>query len=101
MNKTNTENEIVLSDVGMKFSGGAHEITALTSVSLNIKKGEFVSLVGPSGCGKTTLLRIIADLLTPTSGTINIGGETPKEARLKGKYGMVFQSPVLYESHVL
>lgn len=97
MNTTNTENEISMSDIGMKFNSGVDEVTALTSVSLDIKKGEFVSLVGPSGCGKTTLLRIIADLLSPTSGTINIGNETTKQARLKCKYGMVFQSPVLYE----
>lgn len=97
MHITNTENEIIMNDVGMKFTNGADQITALTSVTLDIKKGEFVSLVGPSGCGKTTLLRIIADLLRPTSGSVSIGGETPNEARLKGRYGMVFQSPVLYE----
>lgn len=97
MNTNTTQNEISMNNVGMKFNSGIDEVTALTSVSLDIKKGEFVSLVGPSGCGKTTLLRIIADLLTPTSGTINIDGESPKDARLKGKYGMVFQSPVLYE----
>jgi len=97
MDTANTETEILMSDIGMKFNSGPDEVTALTSVSLDIKKGEFVSLVGPSGCGKTTLLRIIADLLKPTSGTINIGGESTKQARLDGKYGMVFQSPVLYE----
>ena len=90
-------NEITLEEVGMVFKSGAKEVTALTNVTLDIKKGEFVSLLGPSGCGKTTLLRIIADLIHPTSGKATISDETPKEARLKQKYGMVFQSPVLYD----
>lgn len=86
--------EISLKDIGMEYQNG---VTALTNVSIDIKKGEFVSLLGPSGCGKTTLLRIIADLLKPTSGEVTVGGETPTEARLKRKYGIVFQSPVLYD----
>ena len=88
------DTEIRLKDIGMEYQNG---VTALTNVSIDIKKGEFVSLLGPSGCGKTTLLRIIADLLTPTSGEVTVGGETPTEARLKRKYGIVFQSPVLYD----
>lgn len=54
----------------MVYPADGKEVTALTDVTLDIQKGEFVSLVGPSGCGKTTLLRIIADLLQPTSGVI-------------------------------
>ena len=86
--------EISLKNIGMEYQNG---VTALTNVSIDIKKSEFVSLLGPSGCGKTTLLRIIADLLKPTSGEVTVGGETPTEARLKRKYGIVFQSPVLYD----
>lgn len=86
--------EISLKDIGMVYQSG---VTALTNVSIDIKKGEFISLLGPSGCGKTTLLRIIADLIKPTSGEVSVGGETPTEARLKRKYGIVFQSPVLYD----
>lgn len=86
--------EIMLKNIGMEYQNG---VTALTNVSIDIKKGEFVSLLGPSGCGKTTLLRIIADLLKPTRGEVSVGGETPTEARLKRKYGIVFQSPVLYD----
>ena len=86
--------EIMLKNIGMEYENG---VTALTNVSIDIKKGEFISLLGPSGCGKTTLLRIIADLIKPTSGEVTVSGETPEAARLKRKYGIVFQSPVLYD----
>lgn len=90
--------EIVLDNIGMTYkTNDGKDVTALTSVSLDINKGEFISLLGPSGCGKTTLLRIIADLLQPTQGTITVGGETPRQERLKQRYGIVFQSAVLYD----
>ena len=76
--------EIMLDNIGMTYkTTDGRDVTALTSVSLDIRKGEFISLLGPSGCGKTTLLRIIADLLQPTQGTITVGGETPRQVRLK------------------
>ena len=97
MNKK-TDCEIMMKDIGMVYQAdGGNEVTALTSVSLDIQKGEFISLLGPSGCGKTTLLRIIADLLQPTSGEILVGNESPKDARLKQRYAVVFQSAVLYD----
>ena len=59
--------EIKIDDVSMIFQDkkGGEPVTALKNVSLDIKEGEFISLLGPSGCGKTTLLRIIADLFQP------------------------------------
>lgn len=92
-----TEMEIKIDNVGMVYRDNGKNVTALTGVSMDIEKGEFISLLGPSGCGKTTLLRIVADLLQPTSGNVFIDGETPREARLAKKYGMVFQNPVLYD----
>lgn len=89
--------EIQINDVSMVYKDNkGKDVTALQHVSLDIKKGEFISLLGPSGCGKTTLLRIIADLLTPTSGTVTVCGQSPKETRLQQKYGIVFQNPVLF-----
>ncbi len=93
----NTDTEIMLKDIGMVYKSEGKEVTALTSVSMDIQKGEFISLLGPSGCGKTTLLRVMADLLQPTSGEITVGGVSPKEARLRQRYGIVFQSAVLYD----
>ena len=74
-----------------------NDVQALKDVNLDIKKGEFISLLGPSGCGKTTLLRIIADLQEPTTGTVRINGMTPREVRLQQKFGIVFQSLVLLD----
>ena len=48
---------------------------AVTSLSLEIPEGEFVTLVGPSGCGKTTTLKMINRIIEPTSGTIEVGGQ--------------------------
>ncbi len=47
----------------------------LERVSLQVEEGEFLSLLGPSGCGKTTLLKTVAGILTPNSGSIRLGGE--------------------------
>ena len=71
-------------------------VHALSDITLDIEKGEFVSLIGPSGCGKTTLLRVIADLEHPTGGSITVNGLTPHEARLKRAYGYVFQAAALF-----
>jgi NitT/TauT family transport system ATP-binding protein len=62
---------------------------------LKVEPGDFVSLIGPSGCGKTTLLRVIADLEKPTSGSITVEGKSAHQARLDRAYGYVFQTPAL------
>lgn len=78
-------------------SGAALQTIALQDANLEIKAGEFISLIGPSGCGKTTLLRLLADLIQPTSGTLSIGGKTAQQAREARAYGYVFQAPALFE----
>jgi len=70
---------------------------ALSNISLDIQRGEFVSLIGPSGCGKSTLLRLIGDLTEPTGGTVQVNGKPAGQARLDRDYGMVFQSPTLFD----
>ena len=91
--------EIMIENMSVRFpdKSGREMVDALTNVNLEIKQGEFVSLVGPSGCGKTTLLRAIADLQQPSAGSITVRGQTPREVRLQKKFGIVFQSPVLYD----
>jgi len=90
--------EIQFKNVNMAYKGiNGEDIVALDNVNFDIQKGEFISLLGPSGCGKTTSLRIIGDLLQPTSGEVLIREQSPREIRLQRKYGMVFQSPVLYD----
>jgi spermidine/putrescine transport system ATP-binding protein len=73
------------------------EVVALDRVSLSIAEGEFFSLLGPSGCGKTTLLRMIAGLDLPDSGTIRIAGSdsTHVPAHLR-PVNTVFQSYALF-----
>jgi len=80
---------------GTGAAGG--QTHALARVSLDIAPGEFVSLLGPSGCGKSTLLRLVADLIETSDGQISVKGKTPRQARLDREYGIVFQSPVLYD----
>lgn len=68
---------------------------ALTDVSFQIGAGEFCTLIGPSGCGKSTLLRLMAGLIEPTEGHIEVGSSDPRAARTARKFGFVFQDAVL------
>ncbi len=70
-------------------------LLAVDAVSFEVRAGEFVSLVGPSGCGKSSLLRAVAGLLTPTSGTVAVQGNTPQRAQQEKRLGLVFQEPAL------
>ncbi|MBS0246519.1 MAG: ABC transporter ATP-binding protein [Proteobacteria bacterium] len=85
-------NSIVsLRDVGKTFDNG---VLALAGLSLDVRAGEFVSLLGPSGCGKSTALRIVAGLSAPTHGAIEWPqGRATKSAT--GEIGFVFQEPTL------
>ena len=80
----------------LTFQTGDGPVQALSDVSLDIAKGDFVSFIGPSGCGKTTFLRVIAALEQPTGGTVTVNGMTPDAARRARAYGYVFQAAGLY-----
>jgi NitT/TauT family transport system ATP-binding protein len=87
---------VEVSGLSLTFQTADAPVVALDNIDLAIRRGEFVSLIGPSGCGKTTLLRIIADLATPTAGKITVNGVSATAARVARAYGYVFQAPALY-----
>src|SRR5258708_5883264 len=69
-------------------------VLALGPLDLEVRRGEFVSLLGPSGCGKSTALRLIAGLNAPTSGTVGVSNRAG-ETRAGRSIGFVFQEPTL------
>jgi heme exporter protein A len=83
-----------------------HELTrsfgrrrALAGVSFTLHAGECLALFGPNGAGKTTLLRVLAGLLSPTSGSANVSGiELPGDAAVRGKVGLISHHTMLYEA---
>ncbi|HLI15148.1 MAG TPA: ABC transporter ATP-binding protein [Acidimicrobiales bacterium] len=79
--------------ISRSFAQRGRTLTALEAVSFRVPPGSFVSIVGPSGCGKTTLLRIIAGLLEPSSGSVAF--VDAEGAPVSAKFGIVFQKPVL------
>jgi NitT/TauT family transport system ATP-binding protein len=83
---------ISIRGVDVVYGAGTKErVAALSGIDLDVPDGAFVSLVGPSGCGKSTLLKVVADLMSPTRGTVTIGGSAPSELRGQGRIGLVFQ----------
>ena len=70
-------------------------LEAIQNVDLDIEDGETLTLLGPSGCGKTTMLRMLAGLERPTTGTITLNGESPDAARSAKRIGFVPQQPAL------
>jgi NitT/TauT family transport system ATP-binding protein len=83
-------------NISLTFETADGRVDALSNVNLQVAEGDFVSFIGPSGCGKTTMLRVIADLQQPTSGSLLVNGMTAEQARLARAYGYVFQAPALF-----
>ncbi|HET8651616.1 MAG TPA: ABC transporter ATP-binding protein [Gaiellaceae bacterium] len=86
---------VELRRVSKEFGQG--HVRALEEIDLDIRPGEFVSLIGPSGCGKSTLLRIVGDLIQPSTGDVVVNGKSAHQARLDRDYGIVFQDAVLFD----
>jgi len=85
-----TDRAVSLRAVGKCYANG---VVALDRLDLDVRPGEFVSLLGPSGCGKSTALRIIAGLSEPTSGEVN--WPRPDAPASEREIGFVFQEPTL------
>jgi len=84
---------VALKGVGKTFANG---VDALDRLDLDVREGEFLSLLGPSGCGKSTALRIIAGLSEPSRGAIAWNGSGKRVgAESIGDVGFVFQEPTL------
>jgi NitT/TauT family transport system ATP-binding protein len=94
--KPAAEAAIEVSGLSLRFNTADGPVQALSDINLKVARGDFVSFIGPSGCGKTTLLRAVADLEKPTSGSIRVNSLSPHEARANRAYGYVFQAPALY-----
>ncbi|MCL1846280.1 MAG: ABC transporter ATP-binding protein [Defluviitaleaceae bacterium] len=86
---------IDLSDISVDFGN----FSALTGINIEVREGEFFTLLGPSGCGKTTLLRTITGFIAPTSGTVSVSGKDITRLDVeKRNIGMVFQNYALFPS---
>jgi NitT/TauT family transport system ATP-binding protein len=83
---------VVLRGVAKSYANG---VLALDGLDLDVRPGEFVSLLGPSGCGKSTALRLIAGLSEPTRGTITWGAAGAPAPSRGHDIGFVFQEPTL------
>jgi putative ABC transport system ATP-binding protein len=90
---------VVLENVSKRYGEGPQSVAALNDVTLDIPRGQFVSVVGPSGSGKSTLLNLVAALDTPTAGRVVVAGhdlgrlseDARSDLRLR-EIGFVFQS---------
>lgn len=99
--KTPSPVEIRVSDLNKTYKTDHGSTQALSDINLEIRKEEFISLIGRSGCGKTTLLRIMAGLVSPTSGQIEIGNRSLwKDGKVDSsvirRLGVVFQDSNLF-----
>jgi NitT/TauT family transport system ATP-binding protein len=85
---------IEIRDLSVRFSQGGQTVQAVQGITLDVRSGEFVSVIGPSGCGKSTLLNLVAGFVAPTEGSLTLDGKTitgPGADR-----GVVFQQYSLF-----
>jgi NitT/TauT family transport system ATP-binding protein len=84
---------IELQAASVVFGKGEQCVTALSPTTLRMDRGDFLALVGPSGCGKSTILRLVSNLIQPSSGHVLLGGRAAAAKELR--IGMAFQNPTM------
>ena len=98
MGDTGSQRAIDIRGVTKVFNPGkSTQVDALANIDLAVEPGEFVTLIGPSGCGKSTLLRLIASLVPPSTGSVQVNAKPAEQARLDRDYGMAFQTAGLFD----
>ncbi|MCV6597372.1 MAG: ABC transporter ATP-binding protein [Mangrovicoccus sp.] len=95
MTEASAPPEVICRDLSMRFGRGKTAVQALQPTDLTLAPGSMTALVGPSGCGKSTLLRLIAGLEHPSSGQVEIDGDSPRRIRRAGQLAVAFQDPSL------
>lgn len=91
---TSTTSAVLKADrVGASFAAGKQVVEAIRDVSFELRQGETLAIVGPSGCGKSTLFNVIAGLLKPTRGHVEVGGIRVDDAA--GHVGYMLQKDLL------
>lgn len=89
-----TEHALYIQSLNKIFTTQTEQVIALKDVNLQIKQGEFITVIGPSGCGKSTLLKIIAGLDTTYNGLVELDKQSIKGPSLEK--GFIFQEPRLF-----
>src|SRR5579862_6367609 len=93
--RQDTSLSISCRDINVRFFTDRRSVTAIEGLSLDVAAGEFLTLLGPSGCGKSTFLRVVADLVKPSRGSMSVLGAAPQAARERRDIGFVFQDAAL------
>jgi NitT/TauT family transport system ATP-binding protein len=86
---------IELRDARVAFPSRAGVVRPHDGVDLRLEAATFTALIGPSGCGKSTVLRLIAGLLAPSSGSVSVGGRAPARVAAEHRLGVAFQDDAL------
>jgi NitT/TauT family transport system ATP-binding protein len=92
--KDSTVGHILVEHLRVRFGRNSSAVEAVNDVSMEVKPGEFVSIIGPSGCGKSTLLNVVAGFVPPSAGTVTVDGKATDKPG--ADRGMVFQQYSLF-----